>query len=69
MLFKLFKALISHPRSWSLFYRLKKLGFYIKEKFNKETRYIAVCKSLDELVRYKNENPNDFDKIFEIFKE
>lgn len=69
MFCKLLRTFISNPRSWFLFNRLRKLAFCIKENFSKETRYIAVCRSLDELVKYKNENPSDFDKIFEIFKE
>ncbi len=69
MFCKLLKAFISNPRSWFLFYRLRKLGFCIKENFNKETKYSAVCKSLDELVKYKNKHPNDFDNFFKIFKE
>ncbi|HEA8087551.1 TPA: hypothetical protein RXM96_000230 [Campylobacter coli] len=69
MFCKLLKAFFINIKSWPLFYRLRKLGFCIKENFNKETRYSAVCKSLDELVKYKNKHPNDFDKFFEIFKE
>lgn len=69
MFCKLLKAFVSNPMSWLLFYRLRKLGFCIKENFNKEIKYLAVCKSLDELVKYKNKNPSDFDNFFEIFKE
>lgn len=41
----------------------------IKSIFSKNSKDKALIKTFDELVEYKNRYPQDFDEIFETFKE
>lgn len=49
--------------------RMINLALEIKSIFSKGSKDEKYIKTLDMLAVYKNKYPNDFDEIFEIFKE